>query len=269
MTSQILFKHIPKTGGTTLRIIFNRVYGAEKVFFINSTDIAGSLAKFRDFRPDQRREYHVISGHGACFFRAYLNQVFKVSILREPVSLFYSQYYYLRSSPNSVFLDEVSKIPGPEAYLDYAIRKGQDNLLTRYFSESVSFLVNDDEKIPLMDQEGGSLLEQAKENLAGYYALLDLSTFDKGVFALSKKLNWKEVPLYRAANVNRASNLKKEKNDNFEKELRHFLRFDIALYDYFVDQKLDIANQIKSSDLSWKLFSLKQKSINSIVRIIK
>ena len=99
---QILFNHIPKTGGTTLRIILNKVYGNNNVFFINSKDIPASYKKFKSLSTDVRNGYSVISGHGSEFFSVLMATPFRICLLREPKSLFISQYNYLRQSKKSI-----------------------------------------------------------------------------------------------------------------------------------------------------------------------
>ena len=82
----------------------------------------------------------VIAGHGAEYFSEFVNNPIRVTILRDPVELFFSQYQYLKNSPNSIFQKEISKLRSIEEYLDFAIENGQDNLMTRYLSNSIDWL---------------------------------------------------------------------------------------------------------------------------------
>ena len=185
MENTIIFNHIPRTGGTTFRVILNKVYGEKHVFFINSRDIAGSLATFRAMSREERNNYRVISGHGAENFAAFLENPLRVTILREPVSLFISQYYYLRKSPNSNFLAEVSALTSMDDYIDYAIKNGQDNMMTRFLSGQNESLIEADIPPPDMDIEGEAMVNNAIRMMEQYDAVIDLGDFDRGIFRLS------------------------------------------------------------------------------------
>ncbi len=263
MSPIILFNHIPKTGGTTLRIILNKVYGKEKVYFPNSTDLPGSYQKFEKLSPELKNSFHVIAGHGAEYYSNFYEKPLKLTILRDPVELFFSQYYYLKASPNSIFQEEVQQLESIEAYLDFAITHGQDNLLTRYISNSIDWLITGSNQIPNMEKEGAELLETAKRNLHKYDAVLSLNKFDRGVYALKNLLKWKSIPLYRPANKTKEKTTESYPEELMEK-LRFLLRFDIDLYNYFLNEKLDIGLKADSKEKAYKLFMLRQKPINKI-----
>jgi hypothetical protein len=263
MEQVILFNHIPKTGGTSLRIILNKVYGQPKVFFIKSTDPAYSLNEFKKMGPAERDRYDVISGHGAEYFSAYLNNPFRITILRDPVDLFLSQYHYLKVSPNSVFLEELSRLTSVEAYIDFALKNGQDNLMTRYLSNSLDWLFIPDQNIPELTKEGTKLLEKAKENLFDYGAVLNLATFNSGIYRLNELLGWSRIPLYRPANRTKSTD-KNPMTKNLRSKLEELLRFDMELFQFFIDQKLDTAHKVDTQKMSFKLFLFRQEVINKI-----
>ena len=89
MEKQIIFNHIPKTDGTTLRIILNRVYKPEQVYFLKSTKIGESVENFLKLHQSGRERYRVIAGHAACMLNEIIQKPFTVTILREAVSLFF------------------------------------------------------------------------------------------------------------------------------------------------------------------------------------
>jgi Sulfotransferase family len=263
-----LFNHIPKTGGTSMRIILNKVYGMDKVFFINSCDISGSLLDYKNLDSSERKKFKVVSGHGAEMFCEMLENPFRLGILREPVSLFLSQYSYLKKSPNSNFRQEVSALGSKEAYLDYAIKNGQDNLLCRYFSSSMRWLADPGLPIPDMEKQGDELLEKAKAGLHTYDALIDLSRFDQGIYFLARKLRWPRIPLYRPSNISEKGKNQNVLSDGFLQQLKDILRWDILLYQYFLQQKLDISITEMPKDRTFQGFLLRQKGIALIARLL-
>jgi len=268
MSRTILFNHIPRTGGTTFRIILNRVYGENRVFFIRSKNIAASLNEFRGMSGQERKLYKVVSGHGAELFVDLIKDPFRITIMREPVSLFLSQYHYLKVSPNSTFLDEVTALNSVEEYLDFAVAKGQDNLLTRYLSNSLQFLADAKREIPKMEHEGDRLLRTAKDQLFQYDTILSTNDLDKGIYGLSKRLNWKSIPLYRSRN--RSIPADKERiSEGFLKKLQYSLRFDIELYDCYKNIKTDPGVRIKNMGFSWQLFQLRQFAVKNISLFLK
>ena len=265
----ILFNHIPRTGGTTLRIILNRVYGPERVYHIKSTDIASSLDEFREFGEKTRVGFRVVAGHGAELFSDDLDHPFRIAILREPLSLFISQYYFLRKSRKSNFYEEVRALASIEDYPDYALEKGQDNLLTRYLSGSVHFLADPGIPIPAMEERGYELLEKAKVRMEGYDALLDLASFDKGVFALSRKLGWQGIPIFRPSNRVLNKPGKREIPSSFKERLRRVLRFDIDLYEHFLRKKMEVAHAVDHSAPSYLLYRSRQSLLNATAFLLR
>jgi hypothetical protein len=254
----VLFEHIPKTGGVTLRGILQKVYGAEQMFVINSRNIKASLEEFSKLPSEQINRLSVVTGHGASMFEKYLTNPFRITILREPVSMFFSQYHFLKVSKGTVYFDEMQQVSSLEAYMEFAIENGQDNLLTRYLANSMHWLVDENLSIPEMNCTGENLLAVAIKNLHQFDAVVNLSTFDAGIYALSKKLGWPGIPLYKPSN----RNTKKSKDIKISTELSdklfHLLRFDIRLYDHFCRHSLDIAFRADHSKPGFKVFKAKQ-----------
>lgn len=250
----IVFNHIPRTGGTTLRIILNKVYGEKNVFFIKSKNINSSLEEFKKMDPEERKKFQVISGHGANLFLEFVEKPFRVCVLREPVSMFISQYYYLRRSSNSNFLEEVKALSSFGDYIDYAVKKGHDNMLTRFLNESHHWLTDNNVKTIMNDD-----IIRAKEAIENYDVIFDLSNFDRGIYTLSKMLNWKNIPLYKRSNkssINSEHGISKENR----KRIYHILKPDIEVYNYFKNIRID-TSLLYQPDL---LFRARQYVINKV-----
>ncbi|MEJ2595437.1 MAG: sulfotransferase family 2 domain-containing protein [bacterium] len=261
MDHTIIFNHIPKTAGTTLRILLNRVYSPERVYFIESTNITRSLQRFKELTDSGREQYKVIAGHGASSFMPLVSNPFRITILREPVDQFISQYSYLRKSPNSIYRDDVARLESIEEYIKYAKEKGHDNLLTRYLSESLEFLADPEVKTPDMDKSGENLLNRAKINLKQYDAVLSVRHFDRGVYRLKKLLQWEKIPVYRPVNITKPKLKGKLKKQVLEK-INDALRYDRQLWDFFLENQLDCANDVKVSRFRYRVFISRQRFIN-------
>lgn len=266
---QLLFNHIPKTGGVTLRIVLNRVYGEKNIFQVKSTDISGSLSIYSNLSKGEREHFAVVAGHGAELFLPLMDNPCRITILREPVSLFLSQYYYLKNTRDAGFYDEVNRLAGADEYLDFAIANGQDNLLTRYLSNSVHFLAEPGMPIPSMKKEGDKLLLTAVETMYEYDAVIDLAGFDDGIFRLAVQLGWKNIPLYRPANRNKSNPGPAVLSKGTNERIKEALKWDIALYEEFKKSRIVEGNSVYNGAMNYRLFQARQKAIRFLSKIIK
>jgi len=264
MKRPLLFNHIPKTGGVSLRVILHKYYEEKQIFQIKSTDIGGSLNQFSSLSPDQRAGYAAVSGHGAVLFLPFMDDPFLITILREPISLFLSQFYYLKNTIDAGFYEELKGMESLEDYIPFAIENGQDNLMTRYLSGAVPYLANPSIPVKNMDLYGPDLLEKAVSALHEYDAVIDLADFDAGVFALAKKLNWNYIPLYRQKNRNKMNPGLSGLSSSLKSRLEILLRFDLALYSKFQYGKIAVSQTINRNSSGFRWFKLRQKVLGKL-----
>lgn len=264
-----MFEHIPKTGGVTLRGILRKVYGDSNMFLINSRDIRSSLDEFKQIPDPKRNQLRVVTGHGASMFEGLLQNPFRITILREPVSLFTSQYHFLKISKGTVYFDEMQQIGSMDQYIEFALKNGQDNLLTRYLSNSMQWLVDESLPVPEMQNRGEELLSRAIERLNGFDAVINLSDFDAGVFALSRMLGWNRcIPLYKPSNRNTRKDKSLTITPQLLERMGDLLRFDIRLYKYFINNNLDISSHLNKGSLGFKLFAMRQLGAKNIALLL-
>ena len=96
MENLLIYLHIPKTGGTTLRDIIQYQYKSNKILTIptlsESKDIINNLSL------DREKQLDIIQGHLQYGIHKKLNRNIKYfTMLRDPIKRILSTYYYIIS----------------------------------------------------------------------------------------------------------------------------------------------------------------------------
>ena len=181
----LIFLHIPKTAGTTLRTIIHRQYPSRVIYYISNPD---DIARFLALPDETRRALRVVQGHVPYGFHQHLAlPVDYITVLRNPVELVASLYYFILKK----------RFPG---LIDWADGKSLDefassvprvrNLQTRYVSGLI------EEGVP-------GALETAAQNLSRNIAVFGLDTrFDESLILFKRRLDWSNV-FYHPLNINK------------------------------------------------------------------
>jgi len=93
--TSIVFLHIPKTGGTTLSKLIEKMYNTYLIWHQSEGD-------FRSLSPEEREHYRIIIGHtnlGMKLHEYVTQPCAYVTILRDPIERILSLYYYICESP--------------------------------------------------------------------------------------------------------------------------------------------------------------------------
>jgi Galactose-3-O-sulfotransferase len=194
----LIFLHIPKTAGTTLKVILLEQYGRPGMVFVRA-----SADKFKEIADSTHDGVKVISGHMAFGVHERLQQACTyVTLLRNPVDRVISHYYHvLRGRQHPLHEYVTSRAMSLEDYASSGISREIENGQTR-------LLAGEDHLGQGLPQTGmpvprcsGEMLEQAKANLGRHFSAVGLvERFDEALILLKRRFGW-TMPFYLRSNV--------------------------------------------------------------------
>ena len=239
----VIFVHIPKTAGTTLRHIIQHQFNPRNIFeFYNlekkQNRISTGVEKLKSFSDSQKNAINFVSGHAGFGLHKFLHRPYTyITVLRDPVARILSYYYFLQKKEsdlvkNKSLEDFVCTYKGVHnsmscylsgVTLDFQLRNPIDLENARYSSETLAL---------------------AKQNLKEHFKVVGLvEKFDETCILLKKSLGW-DIPLnYARKNVSTKS---KSTQDIPQKTLSLIYKFndlDIQLYEYAQEVFEQLVNQ--------------------------
>jgi hypothetical protein len=192
----LIFLHIPRTGGTTLKKLPERNYGTDQIFDLYDSDNAAQIRRFAQLPESQRANYKCIKGHLFFGFHKLVpGQSTYVTFLREPIARVQSFYSYVRAHPEHyLHRDLVEQRLGLKELLRHPGTEELCNLQTRMIAGD---LENPEQ---IVDRVA---LERAKENLRTHFSVTGLTEeFDASLLLLARAQGW-PLPLYVKRNASR------------------------------------------------------------------
>lgn len=208
LEGRLYFLHIPKTGGTTLRLLLESQLAAQEIFPFRNTRSEVGLVK-----------ENLVSGHFPYWFCRNLDDqfddAFKVTILRDPVERYLS---FLRAKKKAD-----GTLPDLESVLN--LRQMPNNPYSEGLVDNAfcRFLTTN----PFL--EGEPLLEDAKGTLDKFDCLIFFDHFASDIIDLSKRLgidlDVEDIPKLNATDPEPVS-------IELLEEVRGLNKLDIQLYEY-------------------------------------
>ncbi len=204
----MIFLHIGKTAGTTMRRILRRQYATDEILLIRNREVRGrgtdpsrpnreqTLEYFSELSERERARPRLIIAHTIFGLHRWVpGPSTYVTLLRDPVSLTISQYSYVARNPRHPLYENIaSRYPTLDTYVRSGVALETDNSQIRAISGDTS--------TPF----GGcteAMLETAKANIEGHFAVVGLTErFDESLMLFRRAFGWSNL-YYVKTNVTR------------------------------------------------------------------
>lgn len=229
MMTFLIFMHIPKTAGSTLRTIIDKQYQEDQILN-HPNGIPTFEGLFNELSKEEIRNVKCIKGHYPFGIHQYFSKPFTyITMLRHPIERVLSLYYYIKSEsehPNYHLLKNLS--------------------LEEFIDLDADFINSKTERYQLQNNNtqtlyasGGSPLDlkKAKENLRKFFTVVGITEmFDESLSLMQKKLNWNDIS-YAKALVNKQRPAKEDLSPDILAKIKSKNELDFKLY-YWARQNL-------------------------------
>jgi hypothetical protein len=206
--SIVIFTHIPKTAGTSLRHIIQSQFQPQQVFEFyhlktQPPKARKGIEKYNNLTEAQKKVIKFVSGHVGFGLHEFLPRPCSyITVLRDPVERVVSYYYFLLRNQNNLVKNKTL----PEFIQTYG---GVHNSMSCYLSGLTLKSQLRDPSIDLKSQQfAQETLEIAKANLKQHFQVVGLvERFDETCILLRKILGWNLASFYVKKNVAKHRNL--------------------------------------------------------------
>lgn len=175
----LVFLHLPKTAGMTLRGILETVYRGQPMEFLGN--MGGEVAQFASRPTVERARIALLAGHMPWGAQAMVPNARTITFLRDPVERVISVYFYNKRAPNALHHQAINDkdITLPQA-IESGMLKGEYNLQTNMLRDHRA-------------TTSAQALASAKRNIRACAAFGLVERFDESLDYLSRELRWPTV----------------------------------------------------------------------------
>ena len=187
----VIYLHIPKTAGTSLRKIVERFYKEKDIYRIYTREHGfNDMNDFLALPDDEKRKIKVIYGHLSFGIHQYLPQSSSyVTLLRNPVDRIISLFHHVSNDSNHPYY---ARIKNEGLSIGQFVRMGvatafeADNHQTRILSG----------EFPEHGKCTSKMLDRAKDNIIDRFAIVGLTEYFMETVLLMKNIFGWETTLY-------------------------------------------------------------------------
>lgn len=224
MNDTVIFLHLPRTGGTTLRDILAMQY-SDLESFENKT-LTDTDNNFNHENISEKSIYKLIKGHVYFGIHEYIPQkCIYFSMMRNPVERVLSVYNYVKKRTNHQDHDYVKEKSIIE-YIESRRNLMLNNAQTRLLAGRETAL-----NIPYKEMNDNHL-EIAKQNIENHFLLVGLTErFDETLLLLQHLLKWK-TPYYSIANAVKRKRKTSQLDSAIIDNIKRYNQLDLQLYDH-------------------------------------
>jgi hypothetical protein len=221
----LIFIHIPKSAGRTLKSVIDRQFNQSEVYSI-SGDVHQAFRSFTQLPESEREKFRYINGHMYFGIHHYTKKPCNyITMLRHPINRVISHYYYVLRSPDHYLYTKVkSENMSLEDYVSNDLSTELENGQTRFISG-----IKTDEHATF------EMLEKAKINISNSFIIAGvMERFDESLILMKKALGWKNV-FYIKGNVNPKRTSKAEIPESTLRLIQSKNQLDMELYTFVKD----------------------------------
>jgi len=190
----VIFLHVPKTAGSTLRRILQRQFEPSATHRLYGNHPEELFAQFRTLPESARLRIRLLLGHFGFGMHRHLASPFTyVAVTRQPVERVISDYEYIRNNAGHVFHRRMIEANlGLREFVECGEWTFNDNAMVRMFAGML------DAPVGSLDERA---LERAKSNIRDHFGLVGLTErFDETLVLLARRFGWRSV-YYERENV--------------------------------------------------------------------